>query len=170
MYWITTMTGCVVQLEVLNLPSTIMVLCNSTEATTPVLLPICNPWIELKLNLALSCLPTNILREREKVDSTSRLCIFRHFYMYYSSSSPSFYITKFIEYSLKLYRYHQLILSLKLFTAFLFYQQIHTLHLQLNIFHRTVWITLTVFCKYSPSPQPSTINSIHPDWSLSKCN
>lgn len=46
MHWITTMTGCVVQLEVLNLPNTRMVFCNSTEATT-ILLPICNlcNWI-----------------------------------------------------------------------------------------------------------------------------
>lgn len=80
--------------------------------------------------------------------------------------SPPLPFTLFLEYSLKLYNYHQVILSLKTFTAFLFHQQIHTLHPQLIFFHKIVLITLTVFCKYSPSPQPFTINSNYPAWSL----
>lgn len=100
-----------------------MFLFQSTEAATPILLPVCNVCNSIQRSVMY--LPLFFMREEKRTSVADNL---------FSDISTSITLPpplpglhyKFTEYSLRLYSYHQVILSLKTFTAFLFHQQTNT--------------------------------------------
>lgn len=118
-YQLSTTTTCfVIQLKALHLLNVMMFLFKSTEATTPILLPICDHCNSIQRSVIYLLI---FMRKGKRTSVAAYV---------FSDISTSITLPpplpglhyKFIEYSLKLYSYHQVIVSFKTFTAFPFHQ------------------------------------------------